>query len=764
MDLTGAIKSRRKRMTYLCLFLTGFTTSAYSQAVGNGNIEARFGVDGDLTADTTLFGAARNGGNGSDDWFKYKTGVGIGIIDTNGAAAYRKLMQASLANRQHLVFSKGMSVPKLTRSGNAILIDALYSKDYFDDDSTVVIGKTGGGSPKSADDPSTWIIGYGTITPSKDDINEFYSHIRRKGITVFDSLFFIFGVSMHETSGNKNVSAELFVNDVSLNRVTGHLNQPGPDGGRVAWRFDNTGKVTRIGDMVISMSYNPSGGFTIEPRIWVSDSFTTGGILGINPANFDWGTQFDPMTGGGTFGFQDILPNGGTTNYAHGVANNTDTTIASPWGNIDQAAPHNFMNHFDPNQFIEVSLNLTALGVDPSLFTTMDPCSVPYRSIVFKSRTSSAFNSGIQDFAGPYPFWRYPRVISSIKGTDTLNCRVTSGSIFADSAYSLAWYKWTGTAGGNITAYNADSTVIDYNKPGIYILESAPLRGCWTLKDSVEILGDYAHPVATAFAYDTLLDGTNPIVRLYGGDSLASIAATYSPVFGNSQGIMWQWSGKNSFISQLKNPSTSDSGNYSLIVTERRNGCTDTAYTTLIQLPLTWGNLQCSQSPNGAQLQWYTLQETETDYFKILKLENEKYTQIGTVPAAVNSQQPVFYQYFVEGEMGESGIYQIQLVNKNLSIENGPVCRTNADNQKPVTVEFEYGPNPVTDKLIVYNQSESEISQIEVFNSTGQKMEVAVILSDDTEFTLDFHMLPAGIYTLRYKCGDTRMNHKIVKY
>ncbi|MBS3915634.1 MAG: hypothetical protein KG003_14160, partial [Bacteroidetes bacterium] len=196
----------------LFLSLVCLINASRAQSVGNGRVEARFSIDGDLMADTAFFGnvsVSSSKGKPSDDWFKNKySGSGIGVIDTSGSWKYKNLLISSATARDTLVFTMPMSVPKLTRSGGFIMLDALYARDYFDQDQTVITSGS-----KTVDDPSSWNIGSGTVQ-SKDELMEFYSHVRRKGATVWDSLFFYFGVGVHGITGNKNVAAELFVNDV----------------------------------------------------------------------------------------------------------------------------------------------------------------------------------------------------------------------------------------------------------------------------------------------------------------------------------------------------------------------------------------------------------------------------------------------------------------------------------------------------------------------------------------------------------------------
>jgi hypothetical protein len=79
--------------------------------------------------------------------------------------------------------------------------------------------------------------------------------------------------------------------------------------------------------------------------------------------------------------------------------------------------------------------------------------------------------------------------------------------------------------------------------------------------------------------------GNFSYLQLFGGNTAAS---NYATPFGGSQGLDWDWSGPNSFSSAVQNPRTVDTsgvwGTYQLIVTEKRNGCKDTALKSISPL------------------------------------------------------------------------------------------------------------------------------------------------------------------------------------
>ena len=754
------MKKKREIQKITLLLCTGLINFYLrSQAVGPGRIEGGFGVDGDLAADTALHGASASGsGKPSDDWFrcrKVKNPLnGVGIIDTTGAYYYKSLLISSAKARQNLTFTQPMSVPKLSRSNGSILLDALYARDQADCDKTSIIGP---GGVKLIDDPSTWKIGSSSMG-GKTDILEFSSHIRRNGNTVFDSLFFYYGVAVYGTTGSKNITAELFVRDVKLDTITNKLVNLGSQGGRVAWWLYPNGKVAGIGDMCVIMDYT-GGVFTLKPQVWLRkstyDSFRNGS--GRLPVNFLFGNFYGQGSRPGSYGYAELLPkNGGSTLVAQGTANSLYNCMNNPWGSAS-AGGYKWDSIYAVNQFIELSVNFTKLGVDPALFDGIDPCTTPYRTLIFYSQSSLSPKSSPKDFAGPYPFWRYPRVISKIKGIDTLNCTLQSGSVYADSAYGLAWYKWT-TPNGNITGYNADSTVITYNKPGKYYLETAPLRGCFTKKDSVTILADTLKPVASAAYYDTSHTGTVHTIRLYGGNSTLSDSLLYSPIFGNARGYAWSWSGPGGFTSVQQNPWISEPGIYSLKMTSIRNSCFDTASTFIILLPVVVSEFNCKSEGNHVSLHWETTQDQSLKGYSIQKEKNGSFETIGFLPVIRSMHTSQCYQFTdfnpTEGWNTYRIVMEMESPENNISF----YCNSNYHSSSNISRELYLLEHPLngTLRFKVSGLAEHQDVEVSINSMTGAEIRKKLFQTKNGTDWMEISGLPQGIYTLSVYSNETR--------
>lgn len=757
----------RGKFSLLLLSLSCFTF-ANAQIVGNGAINAGFGVDADAETDTSRFGvvAASSGkGAGTDDWFKFKVGSGVRVIDTTGSAAYKAAFKASLTNYERTTFTRGLAVPKLTLSNGYVLLDALYGKDFaLTSDSTSYIGSTGGGSAKTLEPPSNWQIGAGNVN-GKGDILDFMSHVRRKGETVDDSLFIYVAMAIKATTGAKNAAIELFVQDLTLKPVVGQtyktLSSAGTAEGRTAWRFDNNGNITQIGDFVLSFDYKSNTGFTIEPRIWVADSFRNSALSTYEvPTNFNWvaGTAaWDQLSSSSKYGYQAIAPKSGAQ-FAWGVANKNGEARTAPWGAVNTAGAWDSM--YDSEQFIELSLNLTTLGVDPASIDGIDPCSVPYRTITYRTRQASSFTSSVEDFAGPYPFWRYP-VIGTQGTNDTLDCITTSANLSVDQGYSLAYYKWSvkpGT-GGNITAFSNDSSVITVNSGGTYVLASAPLEGCFLHRDTVIVLQDTAHPIAKITILDSLVHNSVYSVILYGGDTAATYARMNqdSALFGPSKGLVWAWTGTDSFTASEQFPSAEDSGEYHLTLTELRNGCTSSDSAVVVLLPAEFGPFHCAAIPSGIQLTWETLSENNASHFYIQKWSGKSYENLGRVEARGFSNSVVNY-IFVDNKpaMGPN-VYRIALhgLGSERILYSEP-CITNVSGKNENNpFVFNVFPNPGSGVFTVMSALHAESNgQVFLYDMSGKVLkEMNLEFNASGTSKMDLSNVAPGIYFLGLSDG-----------
>lgn len=623
--------------------LTAFTvlcalTEASAQLLLGGS-HAGFTVDADTRVGFSKYGPFTGTVYNNDDWFLPQSydGTGIGIIDTTGAA----VLKAKLQGSQNISFSKRMVAPMYSVNGGNLWLDGLYTRDYnvqYD-----ALGNTNGkdstgftNSAKNASDPNINWQGGAASFPNKTELIDGFAHMRRAGTSITDSLWMFFAVSSLGVNGDRYFDIELFKKKCSFSSSTGLFTTSGAEGGHTSWKFDASGNVTETGDLIIACSYSPGSAPVLDIRIWVSSAT----FASVNPSRFNFSGVFD---GVGSYGYAQIVSNSNSTAFGSGVGNYSaiaanDTTYATPWGTAGLSGGTNIWSqNYQRLQMVEVGINLTRIGVDAALYTGqgLNACTSAFYSVIFKSRSSSSFTANLQDFIGPLNFTT-ASITEYTLNADTLSCNKANANITITNPYGQGIYKWT-TANGIINGSNTDSSVIQVSKAGNYILNMTPYVGCPPLRtDTIQVLADYNQPVATATA--TVDVYQNPYkIDLFGGSTAAS---NYLTAFGGSKGLLWDWSGPAGFTSSIQNPVNDTAwGTYTLIITEKRNGCKDTASVFIDAKILSTEEvvLTAKINDNKTTLEWTKV--TGTDLYTIEKSNDGNiFHNIGTLTNAGNGQ------------------------------------------------------------------------------------------------------------------------------
>ena len=435
------------------------TNLCYSQ-ITTPVIRSGFGVDADLRSN--FFNSFVQSGN--DDWFNNGTaGTGLFVIDTNGAAAIRAGYASDVSPfpRRMASFYRGMSRPAFSVNNGRIWLDAMFIRDYHGNDTTVFTS----GSDKNGMSPASWSGGIQGI-PDKNDILDMMMHVRRAGPNSTDSLWFFGALSLDNVTGNRYFDFEMYQTDIYYDRFSGRWYGYGPDAGHTSWEFDLAGNVTKPGDIIFSAEYQSSSLTNIEARIWVHRS-----ALSRTPVGFNWSGQFDGAVSGADFGYASILPKTGGTFY---------TGLQS--GNGEWAGPFNLVlqdnsvvTNYSARQFMEFSVNLTKLGLDPVSVFGGDICGTPFNRIVVKTRASASFTAELKDFVAPIDLFLAPRVNAV---TDVpIYCGVMGVSdIWVQNPSSSSVYSWATSDGRIVSSPNGPSITVD--RPGTYIVTQRLAAGC----------------------------------------------------------------------------------------------------------------------------------------------------------------------------------------------------------------------------------------------------------------------------------------------
>ncbi len=467
----------------LFVFLLVFVGMHVQSQITSPIIKARFGVDADVR--TNFFNGAVSSGN--DDGFTDGTpGTGEYVIDTTGAAALIKdyLNDVSPWPKRMSSFYRSMSKPPFSVVSNRLWLDAIFVRDYHGNDTTVFTA----GADKNGMSPEFWTGGIQSV-PDKNDILDIMVHVRRAGPNTTDSLWMFGGISLDNTTGNRYFDFEMYQSDIYYDRATKKFYGYGPDAGHTSWKFDAAGNIISPGDIIFNGEFQSGTLTNIEARIWVKRSdWQT-----LVPTAFNWGLKFDGSASGSEYGYASISPNTAGAFYTGlGSSNNT---WAGPFGLVLQDNSLSYSNpgpasttnsKYIANQFIEFSVNLTKLGLDPVTLLGGDVCGTPFNRIIVKTRSSSSFTAELKDFVAPTDLFLAPRALAA---TETpFICDDGSGVVEIEVSNPIATsvYEWS-TPDGNIISDPGLPTIF-VNLPGTYIVRQYLQAGCSLYaSDTIEI-------------------------------------------------------------------------------------------------------------------------------------------------------------------------------------------------------------------------------------------------------------------------------------
>lgn len=453
-----------------CLTLWSLLPLLASSQITVPTVRANFGVDADLKSNYVTTLAQQD----DDDWFMYPgtTGSGQFIIDTSGAAALNVRYLSDVASRR-LSFIKRMRYPVFTLLNNKLLLDAAFVRDFHGSDSTVFAS----GSNKNGDNPADWSCPPTQNVPDKNDILDLMVHVRRAGPAATDSLWMFGGLSLDNITGNRYFDFEMYQTNLVYDRSTLTFTGYGPDAGHTSWEFDAAGNVTKAGDIIFSAEYQSSSITMIEARIWINSA-----SLSVTPATFDWSGKFDGAYAGATFGYASIMPKSDGT-YFTGLQSSS-TTWGGPFSIVlqDDAVVSDYL----AKQYVEFSVNLSKLGLDPSNMLAGSNCTMPFSSLLVKTRASSSFTAELKDFVLPLVFFAPEKAIAKTP-TPFLCEKLNVAEISVGNPVSTSIYQWSTTDGNIISATTGPTIYVD--KPGTYIVNQFLLAGCNTYAtDSITLL------------------------------------------------------------------------------------------------------------------------------------------------------------------------------------------------------------------------------------------------------------------------------------
>lgn len=747
-----------KNLSLVLLSIILFSSSLTAQySPGNPGI---FGIDGDLFSGQRLNGVFTPAG--SHDWFS-KTVLNQGLFDTSDSTVIKN----NISNGGNYSFSKRMQFPLFTVQDSRLLVDALYVRDHFgggsNPDLSVFVSDSVV-SNRNSQDPSTWNIAPGgDIVPSKTDIIDAYMHMRRDGTNISANepshLLISIASSILATGGDHHIDFELFKNELDINS-SGYFNQAGPatTGGRNVWSFNTDGTIQAFGEMSISFSFNNTTVTDIGIYIWVSNET----FKKVKPRDFSFSKDWNGSATEPAYGYARIVPRTGLTTSWASV--NTSVTDAPAWGtnskDLGTTSNNYYSTKYSVGQFAEAALDLTAMGVDPALGTAFDNCSSPFRRMMIKTRSSSAFSSALQDFAGPFDIFAVPTNFANIQPA-ALGCNMNSVQLSPETVYANSIYSWSTSDGNIVSGANTATPVID--RPGTYTLTATYYEGCLPSQQNVTVAEDFNMPVASAYSTGVLTNFPGDTVTIKGGDATAS---NYNTAFGGSQGLLWEWTGPNGFSSTSQDIVTDVEGTYMLVVTEQRNGCKDTAYESIVMTPTLNVKLRTfsgSLENNQVSIKWMVDENESANVYELQQsADGRKFTTIYTVMGSEKRGAESYAWSFENKSIAQ--YYRLVLVNKDNSRSLSKVIllsnATTADNklqllQNPViaTLQFNYQPVATGNYIVrVYDVRGVPVMQSNKLMNKGINI-----------VSMPVHQLISGHYYLEVSNGQSREVTRFVK-
>lgn len=134
---------------------------------------------------------------------------------------------------------------------------------------------------------------------------------------------------------------------------------------------------------------------------------------------------------------------------------------------------------------MEISVNLTRLGLDPVTLLGSNACGMPFRRVLAKTRASTSFTAELKDFAGPFDFFLAPR--AQVVADVPLFCNAAGVSnIAVINPYSTSVYSWA-TPDGHIVGSNTGPQIVA-NMPGTYIVTQQLSNGCDTYATDTAVI------------------------------------------------------------------------------------------------------------------------------------------------------------------------------------------------------------------------------------------------------------------------------------
>ncbi|MEL6650834.1 MAG: T9SS type A sorting domain-containing protein [Bacteroidota bacterium] len=168
--------------------------------------------------------------------------------------------------------------------------------------------------------------------------------------------------------------------------------------------------------------------------------------------------------------------------------------------------------------------------------------------------------------------------------------------------------------------------------------------------------------------------------------------------------------------------------------------------------PVEWLDFTAEKTEGGAvRLNWTTGSEINNDYFSVQKrLEEGEFETIDQVSGAGYSDQPLYYEYVDEGEMGSVVAYRLQQVDFDGTSDFSDIVEVHFDELG--TARYAVYPNPATELLNVEIIAERDQDhQYSLRDLRGRTVQSGQIAAGTNVAEINVSDLASGTYLLQLK-------------
>ncbi|QHL89169.1 T9SS type A sorting domain-containing protein [Nibribacter ruber] len=165
-------------------------------------------------------------------------------------------------------------------------------------------------------------------------------------------------------------------------------------------------------------------------------------------------------------------------------------------------------------------------------------------------------------------------------------------------------------------------------------------------------------------------------------------------------------------------------------------------------LPVSWLYVTGKRTQHETVIEWATATEKNNDRFEVqYSLDGKTFTNAGTVKAAGNSNTIQKYRLFHTLSADQITYYRIKQIDTDGAFELSKVISVNGSKTTQL-VQLSLYPNPTHEELFVHGLTLATNAKVEIYNATGQKVQVFHFEADSRVPKLKVDHLPSGTYSL----------------